>query len=507
MSDPNVTSSQSNLPPEEGKKNTPLDANANNSFEDFQIEEYKNISNAHFEANKQIEAFFRYFLLIASAPAIIIIWFGKDETILSKLLDGKHFHLTLFASFFLIFISIIGFFACLYLISFRLDSILYARTVNGIRKYFYQKYQCANESHYRVLPKQTNQPKFRQRHTFSIIVWCFAIINSSFLALGTKLLSTIGLEFFSDYLHLPFVIFVNYNLYWTFACFVAFFLIHILYYNFITSYRNYSYMKTLTIGVDIDGVLNKHEITFCQFLKINTGIDLKPDEITRIPVHTIPGIKVSKGLERKHEFLVFNDIAYWEKQEAFQDKTGATIKELRNHFGYTINIFSYRAWPDTTYHPEESQKEMLKLWWKYSYKVPYPPDWLLEREWFYNFFNRKLKFKTIKKISKKWLKDNNIKYDDILIETSGIDVESAKFNIFRIPLSNYKNRFYFTRRDSYRYFVEDDLKNAIKLSANCEYVFLINHDYNPYPMNMKVPTNIIRVNNWSEIKEHIRELG
>ena len=37
-------------------------------FEDFQLEEYKNISNAHFEANKQIEVFFRYFLIIASAP-------------------------------------------------------------------------------------------------------------------------------------------------------------------------------------------------------------------------------------------------------------------------------------------------------------------------------------------------------------------------------------------------------------------------------------------------------
>lgn len=35
-------------------------------FDDFQLEEYKNISNSHFEAKRQIGIFFRYFLLIAS---------------------------------------------------------------------------------------------------------------------------------------------------------------------------------------------------------------------------------------------------------------------------------------------------------------------------------------------------------------------------------------------------------------------------------------------------------
>ena len=31
----------------------------NEKFYDFQLEEYKNISNAHFETNKQIGVFFR----------------------------------------------------------------------------------------------------------------------------------------------------------------------------------------------------------------------------------------------------------------------------------------------------------------------------------------------------------------------------------------------------------------------------------------------------------------
>lgn len=56
------------------------------NFDEFQLEEYKNISNAHFEANKQISIFFRYFLLIASTPAILFVWFGKDLEEFEKLL-------------------------------------------------------------------------------------------------------------------------------------------------------------------------------------------------------------------------------------------------------------------------------------------------------------------------------------------------------------------------------------------------------------------------------------
>jgi hypothetical protein len=140
-------------------------------FDEFQKEEYKNISNAHFESNKQIGIFFRYFLLIASAPAVIFLWFGKQGTIITDLLNGKYINDSLFVGFFLIVISVIGILSCFYLISFRMDSILYARTVNGIRKYFYHKFKPGDESHIRVLPKQTNQPPYKQRHNFGVILY------------------------------------------------------------------------------------------------------------------------------------------------------------------------------------------------------------------------------------------------------------------------------------------------------------------------------------------------
>jgi hypothetical protein len=106
-------------------------------FTNFQLEEYKNISNAHFEANKQIVIFFRYFLIIAAAPAAIFIWFGDSGNLLKNLLSSNdNIQLNIFVGCFLILISIIGFLSCCYLMSINFDSILYARTVNGIRKFF-----------------------------------------------------------------------------------------------------------------------------------------------------------------------------------------------------------------------------------------------------------------------------------------------------------------------------------------------------------------------------------
>jgi uncharacterized HAD superfamily protein len=473
----------------------------NSYFDEFQLEEYKNISSAHFESNKQIEAFFRYFLLIASAPAIIIVWFGKDETILSNLMDGNHFHLTLFSASFLIFISIIGIFSCFYIISFRLDSILYARTINGIRKYFYNKSDCPNESHYRVLPKQTNQPKYRQFHTFSIIVYCIAIINASYFSLGTRLFASIGDTFFEDYLPVGILI-NNYNLTWTVICFALIFLFQILYYILISNYRNYSYMKSLVIGIDIDGVLNKQRETFCTVLLEETGKTLRAEEITKIPVHLM-----NSEITREDEFKVFNKVSYWERQVPVDDKIGLIIDELKNRFGYKIKIFTYRPWPDLSYLPEDLRKSILNKWWNINHYQGQMPKIISSNRFLFKWYNQKHKFLAITKITKKWLKKYKISYNSLLVEKAAIDVESARFYFFGRPKNNYKNRFYYSRKESYRYFIEDDVRNAIKLAANCEYVFLMNHPYNQETINSTIPKNIIRVNNWNEIKEHIRELG
>jgi uncharacterized HAD superfamily protein len=157
--------------------------------------------------------------------------------------------------------------------------------------------------------------------------------------------------------------------------------------------------------------------------------------------------------------------------------------------------------------PIDLQDSTLDTWWHVNHNKNRMPKWIKRNKRILKHYNQNLKFKAITLITKKWLKKHKISYNSLLVEKAAIDVESIRFNFLGIPRSNYKNRFYYSRKESYRYFIEDDLKNAVKLAANCEYVFLINHPYNQYPNDGSFPNNIIRVNNWIEIREKIRELG
>jgi len=482
------------------------------NFEEFQIEEYKNISNAHFETNKQIGIFFRYFLIISSTPALIFAWFGKNNPkFIDSLLYGDYVSINLFVGFFLIFISIIGVLSSFYLVSLRLDSILYARTVNGTRKYFYKLASLENEVLFRVLPKQTNIPKYFDNHTFGVLFYAIAIINSAYLALGTRIIASVGEIFFKDYLHFNHFIINNYNLFWAIGLFVLIFILHIVYYKIISKYRMINYMKSRIIGIDIDGVLNKHRDTFCKIHLYNLhqiyGDDipsnkkLTPDEINKIPVSIIKG----KDIDRDDEFDVFNNPKYWEEQEIINKNVGSIIAELRNVYGFKIIIHSYRPWPEYRYGKLLKKEKINKLWGIKEIKI-FKKNFVISRKI------------NIGKITKEWLKRYNIPVSKkwfglkkrIYIEKTGIDSSKRSFTIWglllNISVGNFKNRFYYTVKRPYRYFIEDDIDNAIKLANNCEYVFLFDQPYNK-KNNNKLPDNIIRVKTWAEIKYKIKELG
>jgi hypothetical protein len=455
----------------------------------FQLEEYKNISQAHFETNKQIGIFYRYLLIIASAPGTILIWFGNKEGFLSGLLSDGDTIKNVFIGSFLIIIALVGMFACFYLISLRLDSILYARTVNGLRKFFYLN-NIAYEDHFRVLPKQTNQPKYRDWHTFGILVYSTAIINSVYFALGLRIIASVGDDLFSNYFKIGILI-KNFNIWWVLIFFLIMLFIHYCYYTTITKYRQITYMKSQIIGVDIDGVLNKHRDAFCEMHeknmikkygeieKIPDEKKLTPEEINIIPVNRIKNKKITVD----DEFDVFNNPEYWEKQLEISPGVGKIIKKLKNSYGYRINIHSYRPWPQYA-HGTLTEDEINSLW----------------------------KGKSLTKITKQWLKESNIPSSKVHIEKSSIDISKKSMSmwgiLFGFTKSQFKNRFYYTGMKPYRYFVEDTFENAIKLSSNCDYVFLIEQTYNGCEQfQQELPPNIIRVNKWEEIEDKIKELG
>ena len=429
-------------------------------FNDFQLEEYKNISNAHFETNKQIGIFFRYFLLIASAPALIFLWFGKDNpNFIDNILKGNEevLNINLFTAIFIIFISIVNMLSSFYLVGLRLDNVLYARTINGVRRYFYNNVKINEEEQYRVLPKQINIPKYFDNHTFGILFYAIALINSAYFTLGIRIIAGVGEFVFHTFL-IP-----DYDFMYSIIMFIILLGVHVSYYYIAARYRRILYLKSRIIGIDIDGVLNNHRMSFCDNFHRNlssiypNGIPINkkliPEEINKLPVSSIEG----KVITLDEEFDVFNNPEYWQKQQLIEDNVGNIIKELKNRFGYIIKIHTYRPWPD--YSCGKIIRKENDLWKKTS----------------------------LNKITKSWLLKNGIVYNRLFIEKNQVI-----------------NRFYHTSKNSYRYFIEDDINNAIKLSFNCEYIFLIDQ---PYNQRDKLPANIIRVKGWNEIKSEIKNRG
>lgn len=475
----------------------------NNDFTEFQKQEYNNISSAHFETNKQIAIFFRYFLLIASAPAIIVLFYDKNINKVYAIFQGQvSVYETVFVGAIIMIISILGFLTFLYITNLLSDSILYAKTVNGTRKYFYELFESDNKERYRVLPIVTCEPNKSSLKFLSFpILFCISLTNSIYFSLSTYIISLKGTEVFVNALGLK--IFIHqYNIYW--ILYISIFLLALHYFvaKYITNYRDNSYLKSYKIGIDIDGVLNNHRKTFCNLYNEQTGKNLKEEEIIKVPVSLIP----DKNITRRDEWLVFNQLKYWELQEAFDDKTADIVEELRYNFGFKIHIFSFRPWPDTKYLNDNEKYVTLLNWWQIKLFNKQINLQLLKLISKMNLYNRRLRYFKIRQLTKRWLKKVGIKYDKLLLETNGFDNPPAR-TLMRIPKIHFRNRFYYAKTDHFRYFVEDVPENAIKLSMSCDYVFLINQPYNTELLYPNLPKNIIRVKNWSAIKEKIRELG
>lgn len=130
-----------------------------NSFDEFLLAEYNNIAQAHFNTVNSLANFIKHYIAIASVPlaaaAIILNAEGSKAT----QFFGEY-PLTL--PLFLTMVSVIGLVVLAYVINIRFDTLLYARTVNGIGKYFYDRSQLTfeDEIKIRALPRTINLPNY-----------------------------------------------------------------------------------------------------------------------------------------------------------------------------------------------------------------------------------------------------------------------------------------------------------------------------------------------------------
>lgn len=148
---------------------------------EYLLAEYAQIASSHFTTVQTISTFFRHYLLVMAIPGIAITYlFATPEirlTVAQYHLDVFYFSGTIFAV-----VAIIGFLIFAYIVNLRLDAILYARTINGIRKSFYDSWAApvSYKLRIRVLPQSTSAPSYVEPWYFSAVVAVFAVINSAY---------------------------------------------------------------------------------------------------------------------------------------------------------------------------------------------------------------------------------------------------------------------------------------------------------------------------------------
>ena len=140
--------------------------------------EYSCIAEAHFKTIDTISTFFKHYLALMTIPiALIAYFFSTSENVeFLKCVPS----LKLYGGMLLVVISFAGGAVMVYIMNLRLDAILYARTINGIRKYFYDRapVDLNTRLSMRILPQAACLPEYFEGLFFLPVIVTFAILNS-----------------------------------------------------------------------------------------------------------------------------------------------------------------------------------------------------------------------------------------------------------------------------------------------------------------------------------------
>jgi len=475
------------------------------TFEDYMLKEYENIAEAHFTTIEAISSFFRYYLLIMGVPfTIFAVIIG-----LSPQMGQIVYPLLALTAVISVVISIVGYFVTLYIVNLRMDVVLYARTVNGIRKHFYDeaKLDIGSKLRLRVLPQTPTLPGYFEFYFLPVVI-SFAIFNSIYLLIGASIFSAPQISQITSFTaisRLPTII-----PYWIWLLAISFFAFHIGSYLWIARRRELTYLRSYSIGIDIDGVLNEHRAQFCKFLLQLTGKQLDPEDIVKIPLHEDP----KHGVNREDEKTVFDCVKYWTEMPCIES-AASSIKKMRNSMKMKIFVFTYRPSPSEKITKDKTQfkewqEAALQAYKNSNYRFPRLLKKTEHNHKLHNFIeklvNQIIMFRIglqdfrfigmhpIDMITKCWLQKNGIEYDSLTIERGSEDVVD--------PQGHFKNRFYIGRKKKIRFFIEDDPEKACKLAYICDIVFLIEH---PYNKNESVPSNVVRIKSWEELYRQVRK--
>lgn len=417
-----------------------------NGFKEFYLKEYEILKDAHFQTSQKITTFFQYALIIFSAPLALL-----TSEYISSILLGTIF----------VLIGLAGYFVMIYLNQLRAESLLYARSINQIRKNFYTEFQNEHgdinkTKQFLVLFTQDKKPNYHDISQFLFVVIVLGLFNSFYFGLGIYILIPLP-GIYCEWA-------VNNALLITLLVAICWFAWHLISFKLMSNYNENgsAYFKRI-IGVDIDGVLNKHVE---QFVNIYNKLYCNQDGKAELKASSITTLPVSKSgiISREDEQEVFKRCEYWDTMPENDECDIYLTEEIKNKLGYKVYIFTWRDW-----------KELKNI------NGERIDDYSMEMQ------------------TEKWLKDKRIEFDKIFFEKGNYDKPVKDFE------SKYQTRFFLAAKYNIKYFVEDNIHNAEMLSHCCKYVFLFNHEYNKNEP-IELPYNVIRVSSWREVFDRIKEL-
>jgi len=473
------------------------------TFSEFQKSEYEHIAEAHFKAIEAISVFFRYYLLVMALPMPLLAVLYRFSGTGADFEKSAVSLLTLASPFFVV-VGIVGFCMMMYIINMKMDVSLYSRVVNSIRKYFYDAHDLdhTNKLLMRQLPQSAYIPSYMDI-PFTFVVLAFALFDVLYLGLGEHVFllsqfraatSLHDLRFGADQTIELTVLVLS----------VAAFGAHLVAYFLVVRYREFAYLRSTAIGIDIDGVLNKHREKFCEMAAAKLGKRISPDQIKLLPVHE--NVKLATSVTRADERQIFNDPNYWIDMPPL-DGAAEAIRSIRNSFLLPVHIFTHRPWPDEASVVADAKfrqswrsaaSEMLR---RSKAKV-------CARIWVHIVTAVNYRA-AIRYITKYWLRLHGIEFRSLLVERGNENLLYTR--------GRYENRFNYAKKKRIRFFVEDDWVKALKLSYICDVVFLIDHPYNQSAPDDttrhasesvigRLPANVIRVESWSHLKKIVAQL-
>jgi len=161
-----------------------MKASEKKAFQTFLLAEYEHIAKAHFTAVATTSEFFKNYLAIVGLPlSVIPIALQLFRSRLPALTELKGYEpVAILGS---LLVATMGFCMMLFIISLRNESLLYARTVNGVRNYFYciASLDPHIENTLRALPRAVDKPRFFRKSFLPTIV-AFGILDGAYPAVA-----------------------------------------------------------------------------------------------------------------------------------------------------------------------------------------------------------------------------------------------------------------------------------------------------------------------------------